>query len=235
MKFPKFSAALVAVVAPVAVAGALSLSVAPASAAVHSVKPAFTPQCQSLDGTNCISASTQLYGPDYVVNGANNGKAHLRIASDQYANEDLVLDWSGPVWLAVKDGLISKGSFAAVNYPFFQAGELEFAPDGNTSGKCLGVASSASNGETVTKQPCGVSSRTLWVFDRNHGVANGASLNCLNLSAGQYCPVINGSDATFSTPEALSATTQTGVLKVNSESLEGQVAVDSQQWTYQVG
>ncbi len=80
----------------------------------------------------------------------------------------------------------------AVNDPAF---EIEYAPNGADSGLCMGVASTAVEGEGVTLQPCGVSGRTVWIED----VFGSPS----TLSNG-YIPLINGSDTDFSQPFVLS-------------------------------
>jgi serine/threonine protein kinase len=79
----------------------------------------------------------------------------------------------------------------AVNDPAF---EIEYAPDGNDSGLCMGVASTAVQDEGVTLQPCGVSARTMWIED----VFGSPS----TLSNG-YIPLINGSDTDFDQPFVL--------------------------------
>jgi hypothetical protein len=81
---------------------------------------------------------------------------------------------------------------AAVNDPAF---EIEYAPFGVDSGLCMGVAATAVQGEGVTLQPCGVSSKTVWIED---------IFDSLNTTiAGGYVPVINGSDTNFSQPFVL--------------------------------
>jgi len=79
----------------------------------------------------------------------------------------------------------------AVNDPAF---EIEYAPNNVVSGLCMGVASTAVQGEGVTLQPCGVSARTVWIED----VFGSPS----TLSNG-YIPLINGSDTNFSQPFVL--------------------------------
>jgi len=74
----------------------------------------------------------------------------------------------------------------AVNDPAF---EIEYAPNGVVSGLCMGVASTAVQGEGVSLQPCGVSARTVWIED----VFGSPS----TLSNG-FIPMINGSDTNFS-------------------------------------
>ena len=78
-----------------------------------------------------------------------------------------------------------------VNDPAF---EIEYAPLGQESSLCAGVASTAFSGEHVTLQPCGVSSRTVWIVDTNDSPST--------ISHG-YLPLINGSDTNFSHPFVL--------------------------------
>jgi hypothetical protein len=78
----------------------------------------------------------------------------------------------------------------------YLAFENQYAPFGVDSGLCLGVAATAFNDEGVTLQPCGVSSKTVWVLDTldqqfTHAWAHG------------YIPLINGSDTNFSQPFVL--------------------------------
>ena len=79
-----------------------------------------------------------------------------------------------------------------MNDPAF---EIEYAPFGVDSGLCMGVAATAFNDEGVTLQPCGVSSKTVWIADifdsQPDTLFNG------------YIPVINGSDTNFSQPFVL--------------------------------
>jgi len=79
----------------------------------------------------------------------------------------------------------------AVNDPAF---ELEYAPNGVDSGMCMGLASTAVQGENVTLQPCGVSAKTVWLED-----VFGAS----STLTGGYVPLINGSDSNFARPFVL--------------------------------
>jgi len=79
----------------------------------------------------------------------------------------------------------------AVNDPAF---ELEYAPNGVDSGMCMGLASTAVQGENVTLQPCGVSAKTVWLED-----VFGAS----STLTGGYVPLINGCDSNFARPFVL--------------------------------
>jgi hypothetical protein len=81
-------------------------------------------------------------------------------------------------------------------FPNDPAFEIEYAPYGVDSGYCMGVASTAFNDEGVTLQPCGVSSKTVWITD---------TLD-IAFSIGfehSYVPLINGSDTNFSQPFVL--------------------------------
>ena len=49
-----------------------------------------------------------------------------------------------------------------LNDPAF---EIEYTPYGVDSGLCVGVATTAFQDEGVTLQPCGVSSKTVWIVD----------------------------------------------------------------------
>ena len=79
----------------------------------------------------------------------------------------------------------------AVTFPDDAAFEVQYDPYGVDSGLCAGVAATAVSGEKVTLQPCGVSSKTLWIVDSADTIRGG------------YVPLINGSDTNFSQPFVL--------------------------------
>ena len=78
----------------------------------------------------------------------------------------------------------------------FLAFEQEYAPFGVDSGLCVGVASTAFQDEGVTLQPCGVSSKTVWILDT-------LDQSFTDAWAHGYIPLINGSDTNFSEPFVL--------------------------------
>lgn len=82
------------------------------------------------------------------------------------------------------------GTTAAVLYPDFEAYEIQYSPFGVDSGLCVGVGSTAVAGTKVALEPCGVSSKTVWIKDYSNaaGIFN------------SYVPLINGSDTNFSQP-----------------------------------
>jgi hypothetical protein len=83
------------------------------------------------------------------------------------------------------------GTTPAVHFPDDAAFEVQYDPYGVDSGLCTGVAATAVAGEKVTLQPCGVSSKTLWIVDSADTIRGG------------YVPLINGSDTNFSQPYVL--------------------------------
>ena len=59
------------------------------------------------------------------------------------------------------------------------------------SNLCAGVGTTAGNGTPVALEPCGASSKTLWIEDSADSMTEG------------YLPLINGSDTNFSHPYVL--------------------------------
>jgi hypothetical protein len=192
-------AATLALVGGVGTAGALSASAA-------------TPSC----GGNCIDIFSHQFGthksPNFVVDvfqrGAKVGQPIILFrTSNSDPAEDIVPSIQGTTADFYAAGLVTSalalhyGCLPGVNFPNCgltgvddPAIELEYAPYGVDSGLCVGVASVAFAKEGVTLQPCGVSSKTVWVLDINDSPAT--------LSRG-YIPLINGSDTNFSHPFVL--------------------------------
>src|ERR1700729_3010747 len=188
------AAATLTLVGGVGVTGALTAGTASAA----------TPSC----GNSCINLFSRQFGthaePNYVVDVLRQGeKVGQPIILFRTANFDPAEDWTVAFQGTVADffaaGLVS----AAVDlhygggspaFPNDFAFENEYAPFGVDSGLCLGVAATAFNDEGVTLQPCGVSSKTVWIvdtFDSPTTLFNG------------YVPLINGSDTNFSHPFVL--------------------------------
>jgi hypothetical protein len=199
------AAATLTLVSGVGVAGALTASTASAA----------TPSC----GNACIDIFSHQFGthrsPNYVVDVLRQGeKTGQPIILFRTANFDPAEDWTLAFQGTTADffaaGLVSSAvalhygcipgvdfptcygqTTIAVNDPAF---EIEYAPFGVDSGLCMGVAATAFSDEGVTLQPCGVSSKTVWiadVFDSPDTLFNG------------YVPAINGSDTNFSHPFVL--------------------------------
>ena len=178
---------------------------------------AATPSC----GHFCIDVFSHQFGthksPKYVVDVLRRGeKIGQPVILFRTANFDPAQDWTVAFQGTTADffaaTLVSSavalhygcipgpgGNFPdcygqtrfAVDDPAF---EIEYAPFGVDSGLCMGVAATAVQGEGVTLQPCGVSSKTVWIediFDSPNTLFNG------------YIPAINGSDTNFSQPFVL--------------------------------
>ena len=169
-------------------------------------------------GASCIDIFSQEFGthssPNYILDVQGQGRVGqpiiLSAASVNNPGEDFKLATVGTVAslyaahmvsaaLALHYGCIPGVNFPdcfgqtkyAVNDPAFQ---IEYTPGGAFGGLCVGVASTAVQGEGVTLQQCGASSKTVWVVDQYdqpvdffHG----------------YFPEINGSDTNFSHPFVL--------------------------------
>jgi hypothetical protein len=203
------AAATLTLVGGVGLAGALTAGSASAA----------TPSC----GAACVDIFSHQFGthaePNYVVDVLRQGeKVGQPIILFRTANYDPAEDWTAAFQGTVADfyaaDLVSAavalhygciagaagnfpdcygfGAPAEVNDPAF---EIEYAPFGVDSGLCMGLASTATSDEGVTLQPCGVSSKTVWIVD---------IFDSLNTTfAGGYVPLINGSDTNFSQPFVL--------------------------------
>jgi len=193
-------AATVALVGSMGTVGALSAAAA-------------TPSC----GHDCINVFSRAFGthrtPQFVMDvlrqGAKVGQPIILFrTSNTDPAEDFVPSIQGTTADFYAAGLVSAavalhyGCIPGGNFPNCgltgvddPAIEVEYAPFGVDSGLCVGVAATATQGEGVTLQPCGVSAKTVWIIDTND------SPTTLNHG---YVPLINGSDTNFSHPFVLS-------------------------------
>ena len=183
------AAATLTMVGGVGAVGALSAGTASAA----------TPSC----GSSCINVFAKQFGthhsPNFTVDVLRQGeRAGQPIILFRTANYDPALDWTVAFQGTVADfyaaKLVVPGSEPPATPPF-PAFENEYAPYGVDSGLCLGVATTAVQGEGVTLQPCGVSANTVWVLDYRD------SWSIFN--HGGYIPLINGSNTNFSHPFVL--------------------------------
>jgi len=78
-------------------------------------------------------------------------------------------------------------------YPNLLAYEIEYSPYGVDSNLCVGVGTIAAPGTEVTLQPCGVTSKTVWIADTS----------AIAPDTTTAAPLINGSDTNFSEPYVL--------------------------------
>ena len=207
------AAATLTLVGGVGTAGVLTAGTASAA----------TPSC----GPACINLFSHQFGsfksPNYTVDVLRQGeKIGQPIILFRQANYDPALDWtvsfqgwwptsSRPTWCrrggaalrlprrrrlhprcTASTSPTGKGAF-----PDDPAFENEYSPFGVESGLCMGVAATAFSDEGVTLQPCGVSSKTVWILDTYDQFSfRDAFKNGI--------PLINGSDTNFSQPFVLS-------------------------------
>ena len=180
---------------------------------------AATPSC----GDSCIDIFSHQFGtfanPQFVMDSFKQGDVAgtpviLFRTSNSDPAEDFVIDDEGLTSEFYALGLVSPdvalhfGCTKAVEgrcdtfagQGNYEAYEFMYAPYGVQTGLCTGVAATAVNGEHVTLQPCGVSSKTLWIavtwVHRHDSIANPLT--------GFADPLVNGSDTNFSSPYALS-------------------------------
>jgi len=141
---------------------------------------AATPSC----GASCINVFSPLFGthrsPGFVLDVLRQGEKVgqpiiLFRASNFDPAEDFVVSYQGLVSDFFAAGLVSSavelhyggGSTlpSGVKTADNPAFELEYAPYGVQSGLCAGVGATAAQGGKVSLQPCGVSSKTVWIAD----------------------------------------------------------------------
>jgi hypothetical protein len=191
-----------------AVLAAIAMLLVPAA-----VGGAATPSC----GPGCVDVFSAEFGsflhPMFAVDTLRRGERVgqpiiLFRNSNADPAEDFAAEFNGTTSDFFAAGLVSaavtlhygcKGTFPGTGVPCpagatdAAAFEAEYAPYGVDSGLCVGVASTAFQGEGVSLQPCGVSAKTVWIVDTNDQTRI--------TSAG--LPLINGSDTNFSHPFVL--------------------------------
>jgi hypothetical protein len=155
---------------------------------------AATPSC----GHTCIDIFSQEFGthhsPNFVLDvyqqKAQAGQPIILYrTSNSDPAEDFTVSQQGTVADFYAAGLVTAA--LDLHYSKFEAYEIEYSPNGVGSGYCVGVGSTAVNGTKVALEPCGESSKTLWIADSYDTIT------------GFYVPLINGSDTNFSNPYVL--------------------------------
>ena len=159
---------------------------------------AATPSC----GSSCINIFNHQFGnyhqPNFILDVLRQGeKVGQPIILFREANSDPAEDFHIADQGTVNDFLAAQlvTPALALHYGKNQAYEDEYAPYGVDSGLCVGVASTAVQNEGVTLQPCGVSSKTVWIAAWQDDVKA--------LFDGAGVPLVNGSDTNFSHPFTL--------------------------------
>jgi hypothetical protein len=173
----------VACVAAVTLAGAAVVAMTSAPAA-H----AATLDC----GYSCTDWFYQGAGNADIIEvdsgTAQVGQGTTVATAGNYSAEDFKLDSQALVSTYYSDGIVN--AIVGLHWGNDYAFEIQYAPSGQESGLCLGVASVASPGEDVTLQPCGVDANTLWIelaADQSDG----------------YEPLISATDTSVTAPEVL--------------------------------
>lgn len=165
---------------------------------------AATPSC----GSSCLEVYNKNIGKRFVLDVYKRGQkvgqpVILFRASNSDPAEDFTVSEQGTVNDFYQAGLVSSalalhyGCVTGVNsancqFPNLAAYEVEYAPYGADTGLCVGVTATASNSTKVALEPCGVSSKTVWIADYADSTPFSRSV-----------PLINGSDTNFSQPYVL--------------------------------
>jgi len=175
-----------------------------AAAATSGVANAATPSC----GNTCIDVFSHQFGtfanPNFVMDAYKRGDAVgtevilFRTSNDDPA-EDFTVSQEGLVseffaanlvsaGVALQFGCVAGGTFGVCDgqgQGDYWAYEFMYSPYGVQTGLCTGVAATATAGEKVTLQPCGVSGKTVWIAD--NPTQEPATVPCNPATAGSTC------------------------------------------------
>ncbi|MEV6180524.1 hypothetical protein [Streptomyces sp. NPDC052015] len=188
-----FKSKVLAAVAVLTIAGGLGAAgTLPAYAA--------TPEC----GDDCIQIYSAKFGTSEhpnLVETVHKGVARvgqptaMYPASQSDAAGDIVGHRAGLVSDFYKDRLVS----AEVNehYGKLRAVEVEYAPHGERTGLCAGLAHDAYQGEGLTLQKCGVDAKTVWIID---------TADSPSTAPEGLFPLVSGSTTNFDHPYAMTFT-----------------------------
>jgi hypothetical protein len=176
---------VLASLAALALAGGATVAAVPAPTG-----NAATPAC----GATCVALYDQTLGSGDVstVSGgtAQLGQHVILSPAGPYSDEDWHLLTIANAATLYADGIV--GAAVGTTWPSDIGYEYEYAPDGVSTTFCLGTATTAGNGTAVTLQPCGLTSKTVWI-----------ALSIDDI--GGYQPMINASDTVTSAPYVLTA------------------------------
>ncbi|HTX28984.1 MAG TPA: HYR domain-containing protein [Streptosporangiaceae bacterium] len=188
-----------------------------------------TPEC----GLACVDlyggVPAELGQASFLIEAYAQGQATgtpivLSPVTNSDPGEDFTIDNQGPVSELFEAGLVSAG--VDQHYGGDTAYELEYSPYGAPTGECAGVAATATSGEHVTLQPCGVSGKTIWIVDSSASITD------------SFVPLINGSDTNFSDPFVLTfpsglfpTDTPRPVLYVDNLQQSSEPVPDNQLWS----
>jgi len=172
--------------------------VAVTSAVTAGTASAATPSC----GNACVNIFSKDFGtfksPNFTVDvWRQAAKVGQPIILFKSSNSDPALDFTVSFQGTVSDfcgaGIVT--NFTCYRWADLPAFEIEYAPFGVQTGLCMGVPTTAFQGEKVSLAPCGVSSKTVWIVDALDSI--------LAAHNGPYAPLINASNTNFSHPYVL--------------------------------
>jgi hypothetical protein len=235
VRIPKFTLVLGALIAPVALAGAMAVSAAPASAGVHPAGNSAHPDATNVCGTFCNDLYSRQFSTQFILStaGSYNSPVTIAQASDSSVSEDFNAYVVGTLGQLIHAGVISPRSYVALNYPhFYPVLEDEWSPDANSSGFCVGVAGKATNGKLVVLRDCGAAAHTLWVADLKKKQTD--SLSTYPFGAVDV-PWINASDTSLTHPLALTQHGQSAQLSTSEEVTQFGLVNDNQEWGVNLG
>ena len=226
-----FSAALA-----LALGGGISAAVTPAADAAN-------PQCYNACIDIFDSAGGPPASPAFVLEALGGGLGRvgqpvvLARASSTNQGEEFSALSTGPTSEYWQAGLIPNG--LAMRYgcePFLFAAtcpagsvddiafEIRYVPPSGFNNDCVGVATTPTTGTPITLQPCGISSRTLWIY------------NPVKTAGGCYATLINaGADSSFSDPYVLTSPGYPSALVTFNLQASGHSLLLDQLWGVDVG
>jgi hypothetical protein len=180
--------AIVAAAAALAVVGGAALAATlPANAE--------TPDC----GSVCVELYGGLPGitlgsPSFLIDSFKQGDAAgtpivLFNISNADPAEDFAVSEQTLVSTLFANGVVS----TAVDQSFADdaAYEIQYSPYGAPTGLCVGLAATATAGEHVTLEPCGVSAKTYWIADSSASITD------------SFVPLVSASTTNTSDPFVL--------------------------------
>ena len=148
---------------------------------------------------DCAALCTNFYNADLsdhfmlaAVHGGGVGQPIGMFAAGRIKAEDFGMSDQGLVSDFVAAGLMKPG--LGTLYGGLSVYEIQWAPGGKPSGRCVGVQGTPGNGTAVTLRPCGVTAATTWIFDP------------VTTKNGSFDALINGAtDRGFKQPQSLTA------------------------------
>jgi hypothetical protein len=172
------------------------MCVAAVTLAVVAITSGSTAHAATVDcGNGCVEPYSQEYGTANVAAvdaGATEPGLGVGLGvAGTYSTEDFTIIKEGQVSGLYQKGIV--GNVVDEEWGTDLAYQYVYAPDGVLSGFCMGLADSASTGEGVTLEPCGVDANTIWIsmFEDENDVG--------------YFPWINATDTVVDTPYVLTA------------------------------